>query len=128
MYHAGEVTSRSIAPLHQYLVTEQTSDQKADEPTRCLFTDIKRNAGYAKLSTQPTPQAEIIDESFINYKQFVSLINAEVMSKPQNKTVSCVLLVRLLACVLPSVTYTGYRCRRRSVWPLLSVRAQTSLL
>jgi len=87
-FHLGELTSRSIAPLHQYLVTDESTIVKSDDPTWCLFSQVKACAGHAEISTEPTPEANVIDESFIDYTNFINLIDKKRPQKPESKTVS----------------------------------------
>jgi len=93
-FHLGELTSRSIAPLHRYLVTDESTLIKSDDPTSCLFSEVKACAGYAELSTEPTPEANlantanVIDESFIDYTNFINLIDKKRPQRPEIKKVS----------------------------------------
>jgi hypothetical protein len=88
MFHIGEVNSRLTAPLQQYLVTKESEEIKNDA-FNCLFSAIKATAGFAVDSTKPDVQTGIIDESYIDYTQFINLVNKELSPNPQaNKTVS----------------------------------------
>ncbi|KAJ7026348.1 hypothetical protein C8F04DRAFT_1125483 [Mycena alexandri] len=90
MFHIGEVNSRSTAPLQQYLVTKESEEIKNDA-FNCLFSAIKAKAGGAVDSTKPDVQTGIIDESYIDYTQFINLVNKELSPNPQaNKTVTVV--------------------------------------
>ncbi|KAJ7700917.1 hypothetical protein B0H16DRAFT_1902887 [Mycena metata] len=90
MFHIGEVNSRSTAPLQQYLVTKESEEIKNDA-FNCLFSAIKAQAGFAVDSTNPDLQTGIIDESYIDYTQFINLVNKELSpNPPANKTVTVV--------------------------------------
>jgi hypothetical protein len=72
-----EIESRSMAPLLYYLISIE-SDETKNSKTSCLLTEVK-----AKVGTDT-----IYDESYINYKAFLELINKKDPAPPsQPKTV-----------------------------------------
>jgi hypothetical protein len=72
-----EIESRSMAPLLYYLISIE-SDETKNSKTSCLLTEVK-----AKVGTKT-----IYDESYINYKAFLELINKDpVPPSPKPKTV-----------------------------------------
>ncbi|KAH7096619.1 hypothetical protein BKA62DRAFT_775029 [Auriculariales sp. MPI-PUGE-AT-0066] len=85
-FHRGEITSRSIVPLHEYLLAPEATDGK------CLFTEIKLRAGHAEISTLPEKQTDmvIVDESFITYTEFLKVIDRTTPDPPLTKTVTVV--------------------------------------
>jgi hypothetical protein len=111
----GEITSRSTAPLHRYLLAEESEKSKNDKKS-CLFTEIKASVGIPAET-----DAKVIDESFIDYQTFLKVIdNKNPSPPPRPETVRALFLPAGKRRLNEN---TGHHRRSWRLGPLCSLRA-----
>jgi hypothetical protein len=89
-FYLGEITSRSTAPFHEYLISTESAESKENK-TSCLFTEVKRNAGHAikvpASDSSSEPVKDPFDEAFIDYARFINVIEKKDTPPHQPETV-----------------------------------------